>query len=132
MLYCLDTNIIIDLFRNDLGVKKKIEELEQQQVTLCLTPIILCELWQRAYLAPQQKNPKELLITFVETITTLDFTEESCRLFGEIYAALKKQGKQTQEPDLMIASICIAHNAVLVTKNNKDFANIKDLKFVVW
>ena len=132
MLYCLDTNIIIDLFRNDLNVKRKLEELEQQQVTFCLNPIVLCELWQGAYLAPQQKNPKDLIIKFLETITMLDFTGESCHKFGEIYADLQKKGKQTQEPDLMIASICIAHNAILVTRNNKDFANIKGLKFVVW
>lgn len=132
MFYCLDTNIVIDFFRNDSAITKKMQELEEQQVHFCIAPIALCELWQGAYLAPKQKNPTELIETFLKSIEILEFTGYACRFFGQKYAELQKHGKQTQESDLMIASICIAHNAILVTRNHKDFMNIKELKFVVW
>ena len=60
----------------------------------------------------------------------LEFNELSCKLFGQRYAELAKIGKQTQEFDLMIASNAMAHNAALVTMNEKDFANIRGLRIV--
>lgn len=132
MLYCLDTNIIIDFFRNDSSIKKKIEEIEQQEATVCISHVILCELWQGVYLAPKQKNPAELVNVLLEEVEIIGFTKEAAQIYGKQYAELKAAGKQTQEFDLMIAAICIAHNAILVTRNRKDFANIKDLKMVAW
>ena len=132
MLYCLDTNIVIDLFRNDPSVKRKLEEIEQQQVHISISPIVLCELWQGVYLAPKQRNPTELIKAFLEDVEIIDFTKDAAEIYGKQYAQLKIAGKQTQEFDLMIASICIAHNAILITRNHKDFANIKDLKMVAW
>lgn len=132
MLYCLDTNIIIDLFRNDPSVRKRIEEMEEQEVPVCISPIVSCELWRGVYLAPRQKSPAELMKAFLENAQIINFTKEACHIFGQKYAELQTVGKQTQEFDLMIASICIAHNAILVTRNKKDFAHIKDLKYVVW
>jgi predicted nucleic acid-binding protein len=132
MLYCLDTNIVIDFFRNDEKIRKKMQERELQNIQLSVTPIVLCELWQGAYLAPKQKNPTDLIVTFLHSADIINFTEEACRIFGEQYALLQKGGRQTQESDLMIAAICIAHDAILITRNENDFKNIKGLKYHVW
>ncbi len=132
MLYCLDTNIVVDFFQNEKEIVQKMSELEQQQVTIVCTPIILCELYKGAYLGSRQKERLDLVDAFLKRARILEFTEYAGNIFGQRYAELQKQGKQTQEFDLMIASICIAHNAILVTRNRKDFANIKDLKIVAW
>lgn len=132
MLYCLDTNIIVDFFQNEKAIVQKMSELEQQQVTIVCTTIILCELYKGAYLGSRQKERLDLVEAFLKRARILEFTKYAADIFGQRYAELQKQGKQTQEFDLMIASICIAHNAILVTKNHKDFANIKDLRFQVW
>ena len=132
MLYCLDTNIIVDLFQNEKEIVQKMSELEQQQVSIAVTPIILCELYKGAYLGSRQKERLDLVEAILERARILEFTNHASRVFGQTYAELQKQGKQTQEADLMIAAICIAHNAILVTRNHKDFANIKDLKMVAW
>ena len=132
MLYCLDTNIVVDFFRNDDVVVQKMAELEQQNVRLSMTPINLSELWQGAYLAPKQKNPIQLIIDLLLRVENLSFTKEACRIYGQKFAELKEQGKQTHDFDLMIAAICMAHNAVLITRNGKHFKNIKGLKYMVW
>ncbi len=132
MFYCLDTNIIIDFFYNEKEVVERIQELEQQQVQITITPINLCELYRGAYLAPRPKQALERIASFLERVKILEFTEDAALFYGLKYAELKMKGKQTQEFDLLIASVTLAHNAILVTRNHKDFTNIKELKFVVW
>lgn len=132
MLYCLDTNIIVDFFQNEKSILQKMQELEQQQVSFAITPVILCEMYKGAYLGSRQKERVELIEALLKTTKILEFTKQASDIFGQKYAELQKLGKQTQEFDLMIASICIAHNAILITRNKKDFSNIKELKFVVW
>ncbi|MBI5072672.1 type II toxin-antitoxin system VapC family toxin [Candidatus Woesearchaeota archaeon] len=132
MLYCLDTNIVINFFRKDINTLEKMKDLEEKQVTVVINPVVLCELFRGVHLAEEQKNASELVEKFLKSVGAIEFTEQAARTYGKIYAELKKAGKQTQEFDLMIASICIAHNAVLVTRNKKDFVHIKDLKYVVW
>ncbi len=132
MLYCLDTNIVINFFRKDTETLKKMKDLEEKQVTVAINPVVLCELFRGVHLAQEQKNASELVDKFLKSVGVMEFTEAAARTYGKLYAELKIAGKQTQEFDLMIASICIAHNAILITRNHKDFANIKDLKIVAW
>jgi tRNA(fMet)-specific endonuclease VapC len=132
MQYCLDTNIAVDFFRNDSCIVQRMQELEEQNVRFVITPITLSELWRGAYLAPRSEAPIKLVEDLLQRVELLGFTGEACKVYGERFAELKKKGKQTQDFDLMIASISIAHNMVLVTRNEKDFKNIKGLKYVVW
>lgn len=126
-MYCLDTNVIIDLFHGDERIRSKIEEL-RERYSFSITPIVLSELFKGAFLAKNKKEALKLVEEFAHSVEFLDFNERSCRIFGENYAELKRTGKQTQEADLMIASIAVAHNNILVTRNPKDFINIKSLK----
>lgn len=132
MLYCLDTSIVIDIFHGDKSLLSKLETLKNQNAVFCITPIILAELYKGAYLAQRQKDALKLLEDFSKSVELLEFTEEACKLFGQKYLELKKQGKQTQEADLMIGCIALVYNAILVTRNLKDFSNIKDLKAIQW
>ena len=132
MLYCLDTNIIIDFFENEKEIVKNMQELEQQQVSFSITPIILCELYKGAYLGPKQNARLELINALLKRANVLQFTNQASNIYGQKYSELKKKGKQTQEADLMIAAITIAHNAVLITRNIKHFKNIKELKVISW
>ena len=132
MLYCLDTNIVIEIFRKNIEIAEKIKELEAQQVTMSLSPVVLCELFRGVYLAKNKTASLEQMQEFVAAIDIVEFSKNAAEIYGKKYAELQKHGKQTQEFDLMIASICIAHNAILITRNGKDFKHIKDLKYVVW
>ena len=130
MKYCLDTNIIIDILRGNEQLRAKISEIPAGQT--CITPIVLSELFKGAFLAQRQQEAVELVEKFADSVEMLDFSPDACKLFGRKYAELAKEGKQTQEPDLMIGCIAMANNTVLVTKNQKDFSNIKGLKILAW
>jgi tRNA(fMet)-specific endonuclease VapC len=126
MKLCLDTNIIIDIFRGDVKLQEKVEKLDPRNV--CITPLTLAELFKGANLAQRKSEALALIDDFIQNIDVLDFSEQACVLFGKNYATLARQGKLVQELDLMIGSIALAHNAVLVTRNIKDFVNIKGLR----
>jgi predicted nucleic acid-binding protein len=129
----LDSNVVIEIYRGETKeIAEKLKDLQEQNVTITINSIILAELFKGAYLVPEKKEALAFIEEFVPSVEILAFTEQATRVYGQQYALLKRLGKRTQEFDLMIASICMAHNAILVTRNHKDFTNIKELKFVVW
>lgn len=131
MLYCLDTNVIVDLLHGDRNLKLKIEDIEKNNVNFCITPVTLTELFKGAFAAEKREQAIRLVEDFCQSFGLLDFSKEACKIAGEKYAELKKLGKQTQESDLMIASIALSHGAVLLTRNQKHFSNIQGLKLMV-
>lgn len=48
------------------------------------------------------------------------------------FQSARKSGIRIGTMDLRIAAICIIHNAILVTRNRKDFQQVPDLKFEDW
>ncbi len=131
MSYCLDTSVIIDILRGDENLLFRIKPLQNRN-NFCITPITLAELYKGAFLAKKQKDAIRLVDEFCDSVELLDFTKEACEIFGRKYLELKKGGKQTQEADLMIASIAIANDLTFITRNSKHFANIRELKFEEW
>jgi predicted nucleic acid-binding protein len=130
-MYCLDTNIIINLFRGDESLRSKIEECQSFSIDIFITPATLCELYKGAYLSNDiQKNIRDIK-NFILSFVVLDFNDNTCEEFGKEFARLRKLGKTPPETDLMIASIVKANNLILVTKNKKDFAGMK-IKVEEW
>ncbi|MEK6908985.1 MAG: type II toxin-antitoxin system VapC family toxin [Nanoarchaeota archaeon] len=129
MNYCLDTNIVIDFLRNKSHVVEAINKIENEG--LFITFITLCELYKGVYLSNNSENELAVIDNFLNSVTIIGFNQESCRFFGEEYSRLRKLGKTTQEPDLMIASIAKAFDLTLITRNKKDFENII-VKLEVW
>lgn len=130
MQYNLDTNIIIDLLKEEKITLLKIKNLAKEGAVFAINPIVLSELYKGAYLSQKQEENVTSINEIAENIDFLEFTKETSKIFGEKYAILKRKGKVTSEADLMIASITIAHERTLLTKNGKDFKNIEGLKLL--
>ena len=129
-MYCLDTNIIIDLLRGDKQLTKLMQDKSRDD--FAITSIALCELFRGAY---RDSHSHQALKDIQEVTDNMDFLtldKKSCDLFGKIHARLHKIGKPTQEADLFIASITLSHNAILVTRNPDDFKNIESLRVETW
>jgi tRNA(fMet)-specific endonuclease VapC len=63
------------------------------------------------------------VIKYFNQITVLDFDENAYHIFQN----LKSQSIRIGSQDLRIASIALAVNGVVVTRNQKDFSKIPDL-----
>ncbi len=132
-MYCLDTNSVIDIFRGrDPQLKAKIEQMRKLGINFAITTITLCELYKGAFLSSNKEHGLAQINAFLESVTLAAQGKPSCLLFGQDFVLLKSKGTQTEEIDLMIASICKANNYILVTRNVKDFKNIPDLVVNAW
>ena len=132
-MHCLDTNLVIDVFRGkDAGLRAKIEQLRDLGTEFAITTITLCELYKGAFLSSNKEQSIAQINALLERADLIAQDNLSCSLFGQDFAFLKGKGTPTGEADLMIASICKANRHVLVTRNFKDFRNIPDLVVNAW
>lgn len=130
-MYCLDTNIVIDIFRGNEKIREKLKSLIKLNKPIFITTINLFELYKGAYLSSKSQEALRLIEDFIDSIGILEANKMSCEEFGKEYARLRKIGKLTNEIDLMIASIAKANNCTIITKNRKDFENI-NIDIEVW
>ena len=129
-MYCLDTSVVIAIFRDDKGIAKKISTIDPDKIFF--TDITLCELFKGAYKSQRKEESLRLVYDFVNNFKLLGLTIESCEIFGKDFNALARIGKPTQEFDLIISCIAKENDLTLVTRNKKDFENIPDLKLEGW
>ena len=129
-MYCLDSDIMIQVIRGDKELKKKIDPIEPENVYF--TTVTLCELFKGAYKSKKKEESVQFLYEILKNYKVLSLNIRSSEIFGMDFSKLEKIGKPTQILDLMIASITKANNLILITRNKKDFENIPDLKLEVW
>ena len=62
MNYCLDTNIIADIFRGNSVIKLNLEKIQSD--TLFIPPIVLCELYKGAFLSSRIQDSLQFINQF--------------------------------------------------------------------
>ena len=129
-MYCLDTSSIVEIFDGKEYIIKKVEKIQNSNISI--NSIILCELYKGAFHSQVTAKRLDFIDKLLQQVDLLDFNEFSCRIFCEDYLNLKRQGKPIKDNNLMISSICKAHNKILITTDKKHFANIPGLKLEVW
>ena len=124
----LDTNIVSELGKKEpnAGVLSWLEA--QTDEPLFLTVISLAELRSGVMSLPEGKRRRELdaFVSFIIEDTydgmILAFDHRAAEVYAHITATLKKAGRSVGAHDAMIASIALAHDASVATRNTKDFA----------
>lgn len=129
-MYCLDSDVIIAIFRGDKELAKKISGLSPDDIFF--TEITLCELFKGAYKSAQKEKSLELIYNFASNYRMAGLSLNACEIFGKDSDFLSRAGKQTQEFDLLTAVIAKENKLILVTRNKKHFENIPGLKIEEW
>lgn len=130
MIYCLDTDILIEYFRGNEKIAAKISSLEEQD-GIALTWLSFYEFFKGIYIS-QKLSEEAFLKNLLSSCLVLESTFESSRIGGEIYAALKREGKLINDADILIASIVKANRATLVTNNTSHFSRVSGLLVMNW
>jgi len=130
LIYCLDTDILIEYFRGSEPIKKKVESLTEED-SVGLTWLTFYEFFKGIFVSGKLDEEK-FLKGLAKTCVILEESYEAARIGGEIYATLKMRGKLINDADILIASIVKAHNAVLVTNNEKHFSRVEGLQIENW
>ena len=128
-LYLLDTNIISELTKEvqNQNVVKKI--FETQKIS-ALSSVTWAEALYGIKRLDEGKRKDNLSDFYINTVQSmyefLDFDIHAASIYSDIKSRLEEVGKIPAELDLQIASVAIANNLILVTRNIQDFVYIKD------
>ena len=125
-MVCLDSDIIIDVLRNEKKIVEKIMRL-RETILLTTTSINTFELFKGSFYTRDEEE-KSGIMKFLIGIKLLSFNFKASKKAAEIFEILRNKGKSMELADIMIASIAITNNESLLTKNTRHFSKIPELK----
>ena len=130
MIFCLDTDILIEYFRGSTKIEARIRSLSEKD-NIGTTWLSYYEFFKGIF-ASGKLTEEKFLQTLLDTSLILDSSYESAKISGEIYANLKKTGQIISDADILIAGIVKSHDATLVTNNTAHFKRIAGLRVENW
>ncbi len=118
----LDTNVLIEILKNNQQTIKQVENIEQK---LCVSVISAMEL----IYGSRDKAELKKLQRFLELFHIHHIDQAISKLSLELVSQYSKS-HTLDIPDSLIAATCIQHNSELLTYNVKDFRFIPKLSLV--
>jgi len=127
MNYLLDTNICIYIInKKPAAVLKQVQSRQPGQVSISAITVAEFE-----YGVARSRDPgrnRIALLEFLFPFTILDFDQKASMEYGQIRASLESRGRPVGPMDLLLAAQAKAHNLILVTNNEKEFAGVDGLR----
>lgn len=131
MKYLLDSNICIYYLKGrDVGLMRRFNQLRPYNLLLC--SVVKAEL---LYGARKSKDITTTLNSFRQFFCRFDslfFDDDAAEKYGALKSQLQQAGTPIGPNDLLIASIALAHNLILITRNHREFSHVHDLKIEEW
>ena len=128
-LYLLDTNIISELTK-EVQNQNVVKKIFETQKICALSSVTWAEALYGIKRLADGKRKDNLSDFYINTVQSmyefLDFDIHAASIYSDIKSRLEEIGKIPAELDLQIASVAIANNLILVTRNIQDFVYIKD------
>ncbi len=127
----LDTNICIAwLSGGDAGVRRQLNGLEQGDAVLC--SVVKAELLYGARKSSKPAKNLAKLEAFFSLFDSFPFDDAASEEYGALRVQLEAAGTPIGANDLLIASIALANDVTLVTRNEGEFRRIPGLRVEVW
>ena len=99
---------------------------------ILISSITEAELWFGVWNSKHIADNEAKLKTFLQCFPKISFDSSYAKTFGELKAQQRKSGRTIGSNDLLIASQALDMDAILVTANEKEFKQIKDLRIENW
>ena len=115
----LDTNIIIDIFKDKSTLK--LENTIKSEVFISVVSI--GELYFVAQNSNNISKHRLQIDDFLKTVSIIEINEKIAQEYRNIRAKLKKAGTPIPENDIWIATCALTKNMLLIS-NDKHFQNI--------
>ena len=122
----LDTNILSEIIKPAPN-PFVLEWADQKRGSFGTTAICLAELAAGVAQLPEGRR-KSRMVDAVDAIVlpmldyVVPFDDQAARVYGQLAATLKRNGTLIGAMDTMIASVALANDATLVTRNVKHFS----------
>jgi tRNA(fMet)-specific endonuclease VapC len=123
----LDTNAVIDIFKQDLKLSQLIENLDED---LCSTIINYQEIiFGLDFNNKKHMEEGEYYDNLFDKILLLNLDRNACKKTNEIIRNLISKGNQIGEFDSMIAGIFLSNGVnKIITRNTRHFEKIPGIK----
>ena len=129
-MFALDTNTLIYFFKGEGDVARHLLATPPTQVAV--PTIVLYELYVGIAKSSAPSRRTQQLQGMIDVVTIMDFSARAAKESAEIRAVLERAGTPIGPVDTLIAGIARANNAVLVTRNEREFSRVEGLKIVNW
>lgn len=127
----LDTNICIH-FLNGTAPSVRDHLLTTPPKEIKIPVIVHSELWYGVQKSQKKKENTQKLQRFLMPFEIVDYTQEMSKTYAELRLVSESQGKSIGPNDLLIATITVANNGTLATRNTREFSVIPKLKLTEW
>jgi len=132
MMASLDTSLLVDVLRRRSRFRQralaKLDELQARGEILVTTRFTVAELYVGIELSDHAERDQTHVDALLADLEILEFRGYSPRLFAQIRAEHRRQGRLAGDMDTLIAATSLAGgHALLVTRNPADFSGIPDL-----
>lgn len=127
----LDTNICSYILkRHPPSVKAHFDQAGAQ--ALCLSTIVLAELYFGAARHPKGASIRQEIDDFVSRLSVIPWDEKAADHYGQIRAALEKDGNPIGAMDMLIAAHARSQGATLVSNNIRHLDKVPGLVVANW
>ncbi len=129
-MYVIDTNTLIYFFKGRERVSRKLLSIPPKEIGIPSVVVYELEVGIAKSKAPRKRLKQ--LEEMMSLITVLPFTVKEARSSAMIRAQLERKGLPIGPIDMLIAGTALAHQAILVTHNVKEFTRIDKLQVEDW
>ena len=120
---CLDFETALDFLMGDPGTIEKLRYYADRE-EICITSLTLMQLLETI-------KKEEVISNFSNSISILPFDKRAAGIATKLNKEIKMNGELPKPMDsILTASICIANNAFIFTRNSWKFEGIRGLRKV--
>jgi tRNA(fMet)-specific endonuclease VapC len=125
--YLLDKNVIIALFAGDAAVQDHLAVADE----IYIPSIAIGELCFGAHKSGRPAQNLARVDEFAANNVVLSCDTQTARRYGDVKAALLREGRPIPENDIWIAAVALQHGLTLVT-NDAHLRDIEGLSAETW
>ena len=129
MKYLLDTNILIDFFRNEPKAVKLIAKIAQEGFVISV--ITLAEYLVGCYKSTRPEKNIQNFENFLNSndISVIEIDSNTAYTYAQKMSTLEQKGQKISGFDMLIAATAISNKLILVS-GDKAFERIKSLETI--
>jgi len=129
--FVLDTNVCIAFLKGeDAALRDRLLALDASDLFLC--SVVKAELIYGARHSARVEANLAKLEAFFRPFESLPFDDRAAEIYGLVRSQLRRSGTPIGSNDLMIASIALAAEATLVSRNQAEFRRVVGLPLEEW
>jgi tRNA(fMet)-specific endonuclease VapC len=130
--FLLDTNAAADCIFRRRGVHEKVKGARSIGDRIGIGIPVLGELFAGVEYSATKERNLDIVLRNVHLFRLWPFTAEAARVYGQLYAELRRVGRLIQQIDLQIAAIALTLGNCTVVSSDADLASVAGLSVENW